>query len=258
MIKELSFANQSALFARLSNLAYKIPDEAEPLFHKMGYYTTYYEHRGSNVYILEDATDVIIVCRGTEAKEWADVQADLTIALVPSRAGKGKVHRGFRNYTDYVWDDVKKYMNGVQKTLWLTGHSLGAAVATLMARRFTLDETLVTPEALFTYGSPRIGNRTYINEFNKLLPHHRWVNEGDIVTKVPFPPFYYHCGIKHHITDDGIMVNAKVSKKLWNVIKGTLRLPKNIVNTVTHDIKNHSSDLYAQRLSYWALNLIEE
>ena len=39
MIKELPFSEQSALFARLSNLAYQAPKEATKLFKKAGFDT---------------------------------------------------------------------------------------------------------------------------------------------------------------------------------------------------------------------------
>ncbi len=104
MIKELPFSEQSALFARFSNLAYQAPKEATKLFKKAGFEeVTYYGNAGSNAYVIESEHDVVVVCRGTEVKEWNDIKADLSMALVPSRSGIGKVHRGFRTYTEKVW-----------------------------------------------------------------------------------------------------------------------------------------------------------
>lgn len=259
MIKDIKFSEQSALFARFSNIAYKELVDARKLFKLLGYKTTYYENDGSNVYVIEDATDIIVVCRGTEVKEKGDIKADLNIDLCPSRGGVGQVHRGFRTYTDKVWDFVKDHVQKTpQKELWLTGHSLGAAMATLMARRFTLDTTLPTPKALFTYGSPRVGNRKYINAFNNALVHHRWVNEGDIVTKVPISPWYYHCGTRHHIGQSGI-ITAEMARKdllmtLCNVI---FTFGKGIFSKIKDDAQDHSSELYAQRLTFWAENDVQ-
>jgi triacylglycerol lipase len=39
------------------------------------------------------------------------------------------------------------------------------------------------PRALFTYGSPRVGNKRYVNYIQ--LEAYRWVNNNDIVTRVP-------------------------------------------------------------------------
>ncbi len=256
MIKRKNFSEQSALFARISNAVYKTPKEARKIFDSMGYTSTYYQNRGSNVYILEDTNDIIVVCRGTDVKDWKDVQANLTIDLVSSRFGVGQVHRGFRNYTDYLWNNVKDHvLDNENKTLWLTGHSLGAAIATLMARRFALDNLLPKPEALFTYGSPRVGDRTYINQFNDKIKHHRWVNDGDIVTKVPFSPWYYHCGEKHGITQNGLITKSiENKKKLMNIIRLVMSFGLSTFFMLKKDITNHSSELYVQRISLWAID----
>ena len=96
--------------------------------------------------------------------------------------------------------DAKK----TEKNVWFTGHSLSAAMATLMAYRFATYDLTPNPTALFTYGSPRVGNRKFVNQFNTLpFEHHRWVNDGDIVTKIPFAPMFYHCGTMHHIDSKG-------------------------------------------------------
>jgi triacylglycerol lipase len=255
MISNLSFAEQSALFARLSNLAYQNPKEAQKLFKKAGFTDSmYYGNAGSNAYVLENETDIVIVCRGTEVKEWNDIKADLSIALVPSRTGIGRVHRGFRTYTDKIWEPIKSHVASIKnKDLWITGHSLGAAMATLMARRCVLDISLQVPKALFTYGSPRVGDRHYIDEFNTLVTHHRWVNDGDIVTKVPFAPIYYHCGIMHHIGSDGKVIVNYDRKISWTRILSLL-LPHGIFKLIAGDAKDHSSEFYTEKLTFWSTN----
>jgi triacylglycerol lipase len=255
MISNLSFAEQSALFARLSNLAYQSPKEAQKLFKKAGFADSmYYGNAGSNAYVLENDTDIVIVCRGTEVMEWNDIKADLSIALTPSRTGIGRVHRGFRTYTDKIWEPIKSHVASIKnKDLWITGHSLGAAMATLMARRCVLDISLQVPKAIFTYGSPRVGDRDYIDEFNTLIIHHRWVNDGDIVTKVPFAPLYYHCGTMHHIGSDGKVVVNYDRKISWTRILSLL-LPHGIFKLIMGDAKDHSSEFYAAKLTFWSTN----
>lgn len=254
MIKNKNFSEQSALFARLSNLAYKDPIEAKKIFNKMGYESIYYSNDGSNAYVLEDANDIIVVCRGTEVKEWNDIKADLSIDRVPSRTGIGQVHRGFRTYTDKIWEPIKSHIKKTKdKELWMTGHSLGAAMATLMARRCVLDVSMQVPKALFTFGSPRVGDRIYIDEFNGQITYHRWVNDGDIVTKVPFAPFYYHCGIMHHIDSSG-QVTVNYDRKISIKRLLSLLLPYGLFKLIMGDAKDHSSELYVKHLSFWAMN----
>jgi hypothetical protein len=222
MIKELPFSEQSALFARFSNLAYQAPKEATKLFKKAGFEeVTYYGNDGSNAYVIESKDDVVVVCRGTEVKEWNDIISPIK-----------------------------------NKDIWFTGHSLGAAMATLMARRCVLDISMRVP-TLFTYGSPRVGNRAYINEFNGQITHHRWVNDGDIVTKVPFVPFYYHCGTMHHIGSDG-KVTVEFDRKIsWKRILSLL-LPHGIFKLIAGDAKDHSSELYTENLTFWAMNDVSQ
>ena len=253
MIKDLTFAEQSALFARFSNLAYEKPEDAKKLFVKAGFDDVmYYGNSGSNAYVIESKDDVVVICRGTEVKEWNDIKADLSIALVPSRTGIGRVHRGFRTYTDKIWEPIKSHIKNINgRQLWLTGHSLGAAMATLMARRCVLDTSLPTP-VLFTYGSPRVGDRIYIDEFNTHITHHRWVNDGDIVTKVPFAPLYYHCGVMHHIDKSG-KVTVNFDRKIsWGRVLSLL-LPHGLIKLIMGDAQDHSSVRYTEKLTYWSM-----
>jgi triacylglycerol lipase len=254
MIKDMPFLDQSALFARMSNLSYREPKEANKHFKHMGYKSTYLGNKGSDAFIVEDANDLIVVCRGTETRQWSDIKADLTIALVPSRSGVGKVHRGFHKYVDKLWEPIEAHIKkgrAAKKNLWITGHSLGGAMATLIARRCAVNDELRTPEALFTYGSPRVGNKAYIKSFDNLIVHHRWVNDGDIVTKVPFPPFYYHCGTKHLVSENEKSIILTLIGFVFGWWKG-------ILNILIKNTKDHSSELYVQKLFIRALDNIGE
>lgn len=258
MISKINFSQQSALFARISNLAYKSPKEANKIFKKMGFKSTFYDRDGSQAYIVENDNDLIIACRGTEPKEWSDIKTDLNIDRVSSKSGQGLVHQGFRDYTDKIWEPVKTHvLKNLNKNVWLTGHSLGAAMSTLMAKRLVLDPLNVEIQALFTFGSPRVGDRKYINQFNNKVVHHRWVNDGDIVTKIPFSPWYYHCGKKHHIGQDGLIIkNVEDKNTILKIIKLSTGFTKGIINLIMKDIKSHSSELYVQHISFWTVNYV--
>jgi hypothetical protein len=73
-----------------------------------------------------------------------------------------------------------------------TGHSLGAATATLLA-------SWRTPDSLYPYGSPRVGDRAF-GATLKGLDKHRCVDCSDIVTGVPPKSFgYEHLGGLYYI-----------------------------------------------------------
>lgn len=258
-IRHYNFASQSALFARLSATAYLDAEEATTIFTGMGFSSTFYATKGSQAYVVEDADDVVVVCRGTEVKEWSDIKADASIDLVEPLVGEGQVHRGFKWYTDLVWPDI--YMHILQshgKSLWLTGHSLGAAMATLLAQRCAVTPDMILPSAVFTYGSPRVGNREFINHFNRHITHHRWVNDGDLVTKVPISPWYYHSGTMHHIDSAGkVTVAVDRSFSLMKVLAIAKTVSKGLVRKVMGDLKDHSSANYVQHLGAWAVTAQE-
>lgn len=243
MINELSLLEKSALFAKMSNYCYNKPEFMRVSFEE--YDVKYYGYQGSDAYVLEDDVDMIVVCRGTEVKQFADIKADLSISK--TSVMEGKLHIGFNHYVDKIWTPILS--RGVDakknnKNVWFTGHSLGAAMATIMAYRFAKYDLVPTPAGLFTYGSPRVGNRKFINFFNTLpFEHHRWVNDGDIVTKIPFAPLFYHCGIMHHIDGKGqVTMNYERTFNFMRLLG--LTSPKGMINIIMGDAKDHSSDNY--------------
>jgi GH25 family lysozyme M1 (1,4-beta-N-acetylmuramidase) len=70
-------------------------------------------------------------------------------------------------------------------SLEVTGHSLGAALATLYAME-NAKKQLVTNPTLCTFASPLVGDATFASVFNGLgIPSWRIDNVRDLVTKVP-------------------------------------------------------------------------
>jgi hypothetical protein len=76
-------------------------------------------------------------------------------------------------------------------TIEVTGHSLGAALATYYAAENALVHKIQNP-ALYTFASPKVGDQTFVGAFNQLgLTSWRVVNKQDIVPHLP-PLFSYH------------------------------------------------------------------
>ena len=139
----------------------------------------------------------VLVFRGThDLLDWLT-----NIKILPRDwDGPGRVHVGFRKAFESVWDDADAYLDTVTGPLFYTGHSLGGALATLAAVRRP-------PQALYTFGSPRVGDADFARVLhtteNTLIPTYRVVNNRDLVTRVPPLDFdFMHTGELHYFTHD--------------------------------------------------------
>ncbi|MEM9826999.1 MAG: lipase family protein [Planctomycetota bacterium] len=201
-IGELTFLRRSLLFAELAMIAYNDPDEARRAADCIGLpQVKFFDRDGSQAYAFENDTDLVIACRGTEPNEWNDIKADANARSVLAET-VGKVHRGFKTEVDDLWPILEKALIDNQKNLHFCGHSLGGAMATICAGRCFLSHIDTNPHELFTYGSPRVGDKRYINYVE--LNHFRYVNNNDIVTRVP-PAWmgYRHAGYEVYLNRKG-------------------------------------------------------
>ena len=220
-ISNMGFKEKSLLFAKLSSIAYNNIKEAKSQAKKLGFTTTeFYEKDGAQAYRFMNKTDLVIACRGTQPTEFNDLKADLK-ALPVMAETVGRVHIGFKTEVDDIWPMIEEDINrktNVTKTLWFCGHSLGAAMATIMASRAKHNIELNDPVELFTYGSPRVGWKKYCNSLD--VVHHRWKNNNDIVTTVPLAIM----GFKHHGTQHYINAYGNVRKPTgWQMLKDRCR-----------------------------------
>lgn len=125
----------------------------------------------------------VVVFRGSQIK-WNDIKTDLTILPVKWKHG-GFVHKGFKDELDSVWDAIKKACGERLNAAIFTGHSLGAAIATLAANEIQNQSPhgRVNPK-LITFGSPAVGNADFVASSNGLSVE-RHVNCCDIVPRLP-------------------------------------------------------------------------
>ena len=121
----------------------------------------------------------IITIRGTyNDQNWAE---DLSFTVREDRPIAIPVHAGFDRVTRLIYEDVKPYLKPGYKT-YLTGHSLGAAVAAILA--IYLIEDGVTVERVVTFGEPRFTTTDGAKRL-QFLPLIRVVDEYDIVPYLP-------------------------------------------------------------------------
>lgn len=177
--------------------------------------------------VVWDDEAVVIVFRGTE--DLADVIVDANIRL--TKGVRGKVHSGFSKALDSVWDQIMGILSALSaqpkhRSYWLTGHSLGAALATLAAANLLFKENDRPINGVYTYGSPRVGNEAFSLAYNTAIKSRtfRFVNNNDMVTRVPTRGLgYRHVGTMLYLTSK---CKIETDIHFWNLfldrIKGDL------------------------------------
>ena len=245
------FTEQAALFAHISEIAYLDAPEGPARFAELGFIAELIDVNGSQAYWLQNDTDLVIACRGTQPTDFRDLAADLKAAPVKSSQGIMFVHHGFKSSVDNIWPELsakaKKY--GKKRTVWCTGHSLGAAMATLVSFKLQRAEDLPSPQALFTYGSPKVGNNAYIKAIEEIgLLHFRFVNNADIVTRVPPWP-YKHFGGMYYMNHWGNLRALTWTQLVQDRLRGFW---KGIKKGEINFFSNHSITRYKENLERWA------
>ncbi len=140
---------------------------------------------------------VLVYC-GTEANEWRDLLTNAN-AFLKSWRGMGRLHTGFADMLAGKWRDIEAAINAHQNILFLhSGHSLGAALATLSA-------ALRRPEALYTFASPRIGDAVFRDSMAGVICE-RYVDCSGIVCRIPDASgSYEHVGNLNYFDQDGVL-----------------------------------------------------
>jgi triacylglycerol lipase len=122
-----------------------------------------------------------------------------------------------------------------EKKIYVCGHSLGGAMATIAASRMEMSYKI---KCLYTFGSPRVGNRTWLK--NCKFEHYRFVNNNDLVTRVP-PAFMLY---KHHGTLVYINHYGNIRKMTpWQRIKDKFR---GYMSGLLDGMKDHSMPNYVE------------
>ncbi len=140
---------------------------------------------------------VFVSIRGTETPgEWL---CDFEAVPTGCQIGAGTVHEGFQKVYEVIRDssiDAFKTALHPGDELFVTGHSLGAALAVLFAN----DAVSLTPNVqVCTFAGPRTGLADFVTSYNARVPGTlRVVNRWDIVPNVPVPApplcLYKHVG----------------------------------------------------------------
>jgi triacylglycerol lipase len=218
-IRDMSFLQRALLMCEAALIAYNDADEADRAAKAIGFQQArMLDNHGAQAMLLTSAHDQVLACRGTEPKDWNDVRANAN-AVMATVGSLGRVHSGFNREVADLWPALKPLLRGTQLPMWICGHSLGGAMATIAAYRCRTSSLALQPQELHTFGSPRVGCGRYTAGSG--ITHYRWVHNNDIVTRVP-PVLmgYRHGGHEIYIDRHGRISKLTARARVQDRAKG--------------------------------------
>lgn len=172
----------------------------------------------------------VLAIRGTEGKI-KDIISDLKFRLKNGR------HRGFDQAYKNISSSLRVSLRFRNIPLYITGHSLGAAIAVIATQDLDSDNLA----ACYTFGCPRVGNA----EFDRSVkaPVYRVVNAADGVARVPFFIMgRIHVGDLRYLTRKGdLLRNPNTIRRFGRFTANFLRRP--ISTGTDHAIANYRTKL---------------
>lgn len=185
--KLVSKNKKAALMKLIDAIGYNPSEEKEKLKNELGILNfelvDTFDSSGTQAILISSKKFGVLAFRGTEATSIKDIKADAKATTTKCET-EGKIHSGF----DAAFKEVhlaiqNKLQNSdmlQNKPLFITGHSLGGALATIAAKKLSHQGGVA---ACYTFGSPRVGDDEWIADIKTAV--YRVVNAADCVTMLP-------------------------------------------------------------------------
>lgn len=213
----LGDTRNAQFLATAANLAYLTQAEgAEAFQSQLGLQARLFSVGNTQVYVATNDDHIVVAFRGTEAptsidglKDWLLTDAG-NLLIQPegdlgtdfAAAGVGaRWHAGFMKALACIWDPLLQAVQTERKRkdrpIWLTGHSLGGALALLAAWRFK--RKFIPVHQVYTFGAPMVGNEVTAQAIDQEFPNRifRFINNQDPVPRLPtlslLANAYKHC-----------------------------------------------------------------
>jgi triacylglycerol lipase len=223
---------------------------------------------------------VVLAFAGTDPAVWQTIATDANARLTDHN----DTHIGFQTALDGASGEIKQAValsRQNNKPLFVTGHSLGAALAALAAKFADEPPGGRTPQAVYAYGMPRAGGKRFREAYNARLGPitYRFVHGADVVARVPMSQFggidlgYGHVGrmlacasngkfnaaaMSATVTDDPQFVQGLVDTLVGGVagiLAGHLFSPPGpgtfgpLLKFLPQPIRDHLQDQYLEALA---------
>ena len=209
-------------------------------------------------FVASNAENLVIAFRGSD--DYLDLAVNLTASQNADRDFyQGAVHQGFAVALDGVWIELRTLIDSLHREgqrIWITGHSLGGALATLTAKRL---HAFMGPVRCITFGQPRVGDPEFLQNYT--VTHHRFVNEHDMITKLPPRSVftrYWHVGLEQFLDEAGNLLEGKGDTSLLeDLFFGRLARTFNLKDArnesfldevIQRGRRDHKIATYAQRI----------
>jgi triacylglycerol lipase len=278
-------ARNALILARACELAYYNEPEGPARFRsELGMNARLISVDNTQVYIAETDESIIVAFRGSEApttldgfKDWLLTNANNYLILPEGRAGTdfaaagvgARFHKGFLEALEMIWEPMVAAVSNAIKTkerpVWITGHSLGGALALMAAWR--LQRSFVSIQEIVTFGAPMIGNdaaaKAFEQEFSGKI--YRFVDLEDVVPHLPSVSLianaYTHCqnevglsAIEVATATNGLdalkqvagtssdgTIDVTMADQVWEVVK--CRIASHMIGTYQSRVEAKCKDL---------------
>jgi hypothetical protein len=209
---------------------------------------------GTAGYVVEGNDIIVVVFRGTE--DDLDWRTNVNARFVALQGGT-RVHTGFFQaywpIRDAMFEIVKRVIKAKPRPVYITGHSLGGALALMATAEFANDGDATVRDcvaACYTFGCPRAGDASFDNYVK--APLYRITNGVDLVPAVP-PAFlgYRHVGDVRYFGKVGVAPVRRSPNLLQKAWRTAWSLVGWIRTGQLHHVVDHSMAVYIEKLDAW-------
>jgi triacylglycerol lipase len=185
-----------------------------------------------------------IAIRGTANKR--NLIEDLELRIREDLALAIPVHIGFDATARLVYEDMKPYLKK-SYTTYITGHSLGGAVAALLAIHMVDDGYKV--DRVVTFGQPKFTTTDGVQKLG-FLTLTRVVDENDVIPMLPPTTIFNRVyGVYQHAGPEVVLLDGPHYVYLPTHDAGRISLGEFGRSLNIADLKDHHMDNYLSRLA---------
>ncbi len=275
LVNDRAGAIESAAYLGVAcELAYLPEASGVPGFQeKLGLTARLISVGNTQAYVGENDQNIVVAFRGSEApdsldgfQDWLVTNANNFLILPEGEigvdfaaAGVGaRFHRGFLGALALVWTPVftavGELMQAKERPLWVTGHSLGGALALVASWRF--QQQFLQVHEVITFGAPMVGNQAAADAFQREFSGKifRFIDALDVVPLLPTISLvanaYIHCQAEQVLGDATAADAAAALESLAEREKEASALPAESIWSCLKDrIAHHMVSNYLEKIA---------